>query len=483
MENLLENHLGNSKVDNRIATRFRFWSLVKFALPTMAMALLMAIFKSVDDGLFVSRFVGKDALAAVNLCFPLIIGVWGIAVMFATGGSAIAARKIGEGKPEEAKRDFTSVVIVGAVVSALITIPCVIFMEPIMRLLGATDELMEFCKVYGTMSIITTPISILCPVMEYFYVTAGAPRMGLWSTIVNGAVNLTLDYLFIVVFKWGVFGVALATALGELAVCLMGVVFYSNKKHAMHFTKPSTNWGSILWNSCKNGMAGFFNSVSVGLTAFVINGTMMRLMGSDGVAANAVVSAVGYILISMFIGYSNGVAPVFSYNYGNQDFSMMRRLIKYSAIFLALAQSLMVLLCYLFTDPLISVYLQKAKEPALFEVVRSGLHIYCLGFFFTGLNITTSGMFSAVTKGHAASIISVMRNLVLVIVLTLTLSALFGVTGVWLANPVGELLSFGICAVLLYKFRYLYLPQDPEDKDEMEGELEEELLGDLAVEG
>ena len=94
-------------------------------------------FKSVDDGLFVSQFVGKDALAAVNLCFPLIIGVFGIAVMFATGGSALVARKIGEGKPEEAKRDFTSVIIISALISALITIPCVIFMEDIVRALGA----------------------------------------------------------------------------------------------------------------------------------------------------------------------------------------------------------------------------------------------------------------------------------------------------------------------------------------------------------
>ncbi len=231
-----------------------------------------------------------------------------------------------------------------------------------------------------------------------------------------------------------------------------------------------------MLHSCKNGMAGLFNSISVGVTAFVINGTMMRLMGSDGVAANAVVSAVGYILISMFIGYSNGVAPVFSYNYGNQNYSMMRRLLKYSAIFLVATQILMVVLCYAFTDPLISLYLQKAKEPELFAVVRSGLHIYCLGFLFSGLNITTSGMFSAVTKGHAASIISVMRNLVLVVVLTLALSALFGIDGVWMANPVGELLSFGIAAALLYKFRYLYLPGDPEDEEEPEDEAMAEVV-------
>ena len=230
-----------------------------------------------------------------------------------------------------------------------------------------------------------------------------------------------------------------------------------------------------MLHSCKNGMAGLFNSISVGVTAFVINGTMMRLMGSDGVAANAVVSAVGYILISMFIGYSNGVAPVFSYNYGNQNYSMMRRLLKYSAIFLVATQILMVVLCYAFTDPLISLYLQKARAGALCGCAVRPAHLLP-GLFFFRAQHHNFGHVLRSDEGHAASIISVMRNLVLVVVLTLALSALFGIDGVWMANPVGELLSFGIAAALLYKFRYLYLPGDPEDEEEPEDEAMAEVV-------
>lgn len=447
---------GVSAADNRIATKFKFWPLIRFVLPTMAMSLFMALFKSVDDGLFVSQFVGKNALSAVNICFPLVIGVWGIAIMFATGGAAIAGKKIGEGKPEEARRDFTCVSIIAMVISALVAIPCVIFMEPIMRLLGADDTIMHYCVVYGNILIGTMPISILAPIFEFFYVTSGAPKMGLWSTILRGAVNIALDYLFIVVLRYEVLGVALATCAGDLVVCLLGVIFYSNKKHAVHFAKPSKNWGYLLGHSCKNGVSEMLNHASMGITSFVINATMIRLMGTDGVAANAVIGNLGYILVSMFIGYSNGIAPLYSYNYGNQDHNMMRRLVKYSIIFLAVACSLTVVICLVFAKPLISIFMTEAKEPELFAVIYHGLKIYALSFFFSGFGIATSGMFAALSNGRVASIVSVMRNLVLVVALTVGLSYAFGLNGVWMATPIGEAIGFGLCALLVYKYRNVY---------------------------
>jgi len=222
LEAIQETPKGVSAADNRIATKFKFWPLIRFVLPTMAMSLFMALFKSVDDGLFVSQFVGKDGLSAVNIAFPIIMGTWGIAIMFATGGSAIAGKKIGEGKPEEARRDFTSVCIIAAIVAAIVALPCVIFMEPIMRLLGADDSIMDYCVVYGNLLIGTMPFSVLSPIFEFFYVTSGAPKMGLVSTVLRGAVNIFLDWLFIVVLKFEVMGVALATAAGDLATCLLG---------------------------------------------------------------------------------------------------------------------------------------------------------------------------------------------------------------------------------------------------------------------
>lgn len=251
LEAIQEAPTGVSAADNRIATKFKFWPLIRFVLPTMAMSLFMALFKSVDDGLFVSQFVGKEALSAVNICFPLVIGVWGIAIMFATGGAAIAGKKIGEGKPEEARRDFSCVCIMAMLVAAVVVLPCVIFMEPIMRALGADESIMHYCVVYGNISVGTTPLAILSPIFEFFYVTSGAPKMGLISTLLRGAMNILFDYLFIVVLRLEVMGVALATAMGDLATCILGLCFYINKKHAVHFAKPSKDWGYLLGHSCK----------------------------------------------------------------------------------------------------------------------------------------------------------------------------------------------------------------------------------------
>ena len=456
LEAIQETPKGVSAADNRIATKFKFWPLIRFVLPTMAMSLFMALFKSVDDGLFVSQFVGKDALSAVNIAFPIIMGTWGIASMFATGGSAIVGKKIGEGKPQEARRDFTSVCIIAAIVATMVALPCVIFMEPIMRLLGADDSIMGYCVVYCNILIGTMPFSVLSPIFEFFYVTSGAPKMGLVSTILRGAVNIFLDWLFIVVLKFEVLGVALATAAGDLATCLLGAFFYCNKKHAVHFAKPSTSWGSLLGHSCKNGVSEMLNHMAMAVTGFIINATMLRLIGKDGVAANGVIGNLSYIMSSMFIGFSNGIAPVYSYNYGNQDHKMMRRLVRYSLTFLAVANCATVVICQLAAKPLISIFITQAKEPELFQIVLEGLRIYALCFFFNGFGIATSGMFAALSNGKVASIVSVTRNMVLTVVLTVTFSYAFGLTGVWMATPVGEFISFGLCMFLIYKYRNVY---------------------------
>lgn len=456
LEAIQEAPTGVSAADNRIATKFKFWPLIRFVLPTMAMSLFMALFKSVDDGLFVSQFVGKKALSAVNICFPLVIGVWGIAIMFATGGAAIAGKKIGEGKPEEARRDFSCVCIMAMLVAAVVVLPCVIFMEPIMRALGADESIMHYCVVYGNISVGTTPLAILSPIFEFFYVTSGAPKMGLISTLLRGAMNILFDYLFIVVLRLEVMGVALATAMGDLATCILGLCFYINKKHAVHFAKPSKDWGYLLGHSCKNGASEMLNHVAMGVTSFIVNATMLRLIGTDGVAAQAVVGGLGYILVSMFIGFSNGIAPVYSYNYGNQDHAMLRRLVKYSILFLTVMSCLTVVICLVFAKPLISIFVLESKEPELFKIIYDGLHIYCLSFFFSGFGIATSGMFAALSNGKVASIVSVTRNLVLVVVLTVAFSYAFGLNGVWMATPVGEVIAFGLCVFLVYKYRNVY---------------------------
>ena len=325
-----------------------------------------------------------------------------------------------------------------------------------MRLLGADDSIMSYCVVYGNILIGTMPFSVLSPIFEFFYVTSGAPKMGLVSTILRGAVNIFLDWLFIVVLKFEVLGVALATAAGDLATCLLGAFFYCNKKHAVHFAKPSTSWGSLLGHSCKNGVSEMLNHMAMAVTGFIINATMLRLIGKDGVAANGVIGNLSYIMSSMFIGFSNGIAPVYSYNYGNQDHKMMRRLVRYSLTFLAVANCATVVICQLAAKPLISIFITQAKEPELFQIVLEGLRIYALCFFFNGFGIATSGMFAALSNGKVASIVSVTRNMVLTVVLTVTFSYAFGLTGVWMATPVGEFISFGLCMFLIYKYRNVY---------------------------
>ncbi|MGI6665627.1 MAG: MATE family efflux transporter [Christensenellaceae bacterium] len=277
---------------NKIAKEFNFWSLARFAFPTLVMSLFMSIFKTIDDGLFVSNYVGKDALSAINIVWPLTMIVFGVGMMLATGCSAVAAIKIGNGRPEEAKSDFTAMTLFGIVFGCIIAAIGLLFRDPLLHLFGATEMLMEDCKTYATIIFLAMPISMITPIFGFFYVTAGKPTMGLVSAILNGTMNIVFDYIFIVQLQMGVVGAALATVLGDLSICILGLVFYWNKKHEIHFAKPTKKWIPLLGRVSGAGVAQFANHVAMGVSAFISNLVMLRIVGEDGIAAYAI---LGYL--------------------------------------------------------------------------------------------------------------------------------------------------------------------------------------------
>ena len=210
---------------NKIGRNFSFWQLIRFVLPTMATQLFLSIFKTVDDGLFVSNYVGKNALAAINIIFPLTMLMDGIIFVFASGGSAVCAHRMGQGKQEEAKRCFSNVVVMTLLFSVGIAGLALLFQKPLLRLLGATDLLMADCVTYSTLIWTANGITMVGPIFDYFYGTAGKPVMSVISSVVNGAVNIVFDLLFIVELRLGVLGAALATTIGNLVFSGIGVIF------------------------------------------------------------------------------------------------------------------------------------------------------------------------------------------------------------------------------------------------------------------
>ena len=190
-----------------ISQEFTPVTLLKFALPSMVMMVLMSCY-TITDGIFISRFLGDNALSAVNIVYPVINIVLAIGVMLATGGSAVVAKKMGEGKDDEAKDNFSMLVFTGVVASVVILILTILFLEPICHALGANDSLLANCKAYLFTVVLFAPACMLQSLFQTFFVTAGKPHIGMTLVISAGIANAVLDYVFLSRLGFGIEGAA-----------------------------------------------------------------------------------------------------------------------------------------------------------------------------------------------------------------------------------------------------------------------------------
>ena len=213
-------------MENKLAQNFNFFGLIKFALPTMIMVFFVSLYVMVD-GVFVSRFVNTDAFAAINIVYPLFSMLFAISSMLASGGSALVAKKMGERKDKQAKQYFSLVVVSSAVIGLIFAVICLIFIKPIIYILGSNDSIYKYCYDYIVPILIFSPLCILQMIFHSFFIAAGKPKMGLFTTVTGGIANIIFDYIFIVLMGMGISGAAYGTVLGFISQISIGVFFFT----------------------------------------------------------------------------------------------------------------------------------------------------------------------------------------------------------------------------------------------------------------
>ncbi len=435
-----------------ISREFHFGSLLRFALPTVIMMIFMSMY-TIVDGIFVSRFVGTDALSATNIVYPALNLGLAVAIMLSTGGSAIVARKLGEGDPQGARESFALIVAAGVAAGAVIGVLGLAFLEPLCSMLGANGRLMADCKAYLGTLMLFVPASVLQILFQSFFVTAGRPGLGLGLTIAAGISNAVLDYLLIVPAGMGITGAAVATAIGWCIPALAGVAYFLFSQNPLRFARPKLDWRT-LGESCFNGSSEMVTNISTGVTTFLFNILMLRYLGEDGVAAITIVLYAQFLLTALYLGFSMGVAPVVSFNYGSGNTLQLKRLFKICALFIGGSSAVVFGVSLLLAGPLVGVF--SPPGTAVYEIGREGFLLFSLSFLFAGVNIFASAFFTALSNGRVSAAISFLRTFGFLIVALVLLPKAVGVTGIWLAVPFAELATAGVAALFLWRSREAY---------------------------
>ena len=439
---------------NTLDRDYGFGSLLKFALPSIIMMIFMSLY-TVVDGFFVARFVGADALSAVNIAYPMTSGERAGGGRRATGGSAVVARRLGEGDEKAAREGFALLLAAGLIAGVLFTVLGLTLAEPMSRLLGASPALLGYCTDYLRILMAFAPAYILQLMFQSFFVVAGRPGLGLWLTVAAGLANMVLDYVFIVPLGLGIAGAALATAAGYLIPAAAGAAFFALRRHGLRFIRPRWDARMLLY-SCLNGSSEMVTNLASAVITFLFNMLMLRYLGEDGVAAITIVLYAQFLLTALYMGFSMGVAPIISFNYGAENTHRLKSVFRSCMIFVAVSSVAVFIAAMAFSGGIVGVF--SPPGTAVFDIAVAGFCMFAPMILFAGLNIFASALFTALSDGRTSALLAFLRTFGFILLGLLVLPIAFGVDGVWLAVPFAELLAGAVSVgcILWGRKRYHY---------------------------
>ena len=437
----------------QLSDHFTYKMLLRFVLPSIIMMVFTSIY-GVVDGLFVSNFVGKTSFAAVNLVMPFIMVFGGIGFMFGTGGSALVAKTMGEGDKHRANRYFTMMIVVTLICGVIISTVGVIYMEPISIFLGADEEMLADCVLYGRIVLAFNTAFMLQNVFQSFLIAAEKPKLGLWVTVAAGVTNMVLDALFMAVFGWGVAGAAIATGISQVVGGVLPLVYFLRPNSSLlRMTKTTLELRPILQAS-GNGASELVSNVTASVVGMLYNFQLLRLSGQNGVAAYGVLMYVEFIFAAVFIGYAIGCAPIISYHFGAGNHGELKNLLKKSVLLMGVGGLLMVGAAQALAVPMARLFV--GYDDVLCQMTVHAFRISTVAFALVGFNIFNSSFFTALNDGMVSAIISFLRTFVFKLSAVLLLPMIWELDGIWWAGVAAEICAFGVGLAFLLGKRKKY---------------------------
>ena len=427
-------------------------NIVKFAVPTIAMTVFMSFYTMVD-GLFVSNLIGTDALSAINLTAPVIQLVTAVSTMLATGGSAVIMKKMGEQKTDEAKEDFTFLIIVNVMVGLVMCAAGYLAMDFIFAGMNLSPAVEGYCVEYLSRYLIFTVPILLMNNFTLYMIASEKAFLSLICSVTGGILNMALDYVFIAGLDMGIGGAAVATGLGYSVTAVAGLFVFSRKKSLLHFKKPVFRI-RVLGSAASNGCSEMATALVTGIVTMMFNWTMLHYVGEDGVAAVTIIMYVLMFASSLYTGYSYGVAPMLSFYYGEQNREKLKKLVGLSMKVIVVISVITAAASFVMTRPLVSVFAR--TDNPVYDLAVTGNRICTAALFFIGFNIFASGMFTALSNGIVSAVLAFSRSFVFMLITMIVLPLLLGVNGIWLATPAAELMALGLSFFMLLKYRKRY---------------------------
>ena len=421
---------------------------LKLAIPSLISMLFSSLYM-MADGIFVGKIIGSKALAAINLVFPIIMILFAVGDMVASGASVKIGIKLGEKNEKEASEIFSVALLFIFILNIIFAIIGLIFTKDIIFILIKDKELANLAYKFAYVFILFLPIIAPFFAIDNYLRICGKANMSMWINIGVSVLNIILDAIFIGYLKLGIEYAALASSLSMSIGTLILIYPFITKKVALKFTKPKIKIKEML-GIIYNGSSQFFSNISGSIMAIIMNSFLLHYGGAVGVAAYSIVMYIESLIVPMLFGMIDAVQPVFSYNYGAKNNKRIMTFFKITCTVAFSISILTMIIIFVFPDFLVRMF-SSESDIAVIDMAKKALLLYAPSYLFTWFIMTVSGVLTGLEKATESIVLMSAESIILPLFSTLVLTQLIGVYGIFITPTISGAVSIVVSIILWRK--------------------------------
>jgi putative MATE family efflux protein len=428
--------------------------LLKFSIPAIIGMLVNALYNVVDR-IFIGRGVDALGIAGTTIGFPIMLVIMGFAMLIGIGANSLVSIRLGEKKKDDAELIMGNAFILLILVSAIISILGLIFLTPLLKVFGASEAVLPYAKEYLRIILLGTVFQSVGFGMNNFIRSEGNPKIAMMTMLIGAILNTILDPLFIFVFKWGMSGAALATIISQAASAVWVLYHFLSGKGTLRLRKK---YFKLQMNTVVKiaaiGAAPFAMQMAASLQNVILNKSLVNYGGDVAVSGMGIVMSIMTLMIMPLFGINQGVQPIIGYNYGAKKYDRVKEALKLGIIAATIIVCVGFIAIRLFPSQFVSMF--NKNDAGLIEFATHALKVFTIFLPIIGFQIIASNYFQAVGKPKQASILSLSRQVLLLIPALLIFPRFFGINGVLAAGPFSDIMSSLITGTwLFFELRHL----------------------------
>ncbi|MEQ3362134.1 MATE family efflux transporter [Raoultibacter massiliensis] len=422
---------------------------VRYVTPNVLGMIAMSAY-ILADTFFIANGVGSDGLAALNFAIVVWTVMQATGLMLGIGGATKFQVFKSQGDADAASRTFSNAVMLALFAAAVYLVAVNLFATPVSYALGADSDTVGLTETYLRVLFGFAPFFLMNNVLLPFVRNDGSPRLAMGGMVLGSMANIALDYLFIMVFGWGMFGAAFATGIAPILSMAVLSVHFLKRRNTFEFVKTLPDV-RLMGGFAVLGASSFIVEISGGVVLLIFNLIILSFEGNIGVAAYGIVANIAFVATALFVGTAQGIQPLASHHYAQGDARNLKRVLRYALLTALVISLVLIAVVWALSEPLAAAF-NRDDDPRLTALAAEGMRLYFAGYLFAGANIVSAAFFSAVEQPGRGLAISIGRGFVAIVAFVFAFAALFGMVGVWITFPAAEAATACLTAYFLVRF-------------------------------